>query len=227
MSPTTLPMDEKTVYLLQLYGTDTIEHASIASTPIQMNEINTPIRHVFLILTLGNTILKLEKNDRVELSMYCPKEFEDKEKLDIVPCTLSSFLYHGIVQNLQNGKSLSYFWTEYDLLHNNCQQFVFGLIKANQWLHTTRFHNIKRFNQEAHTLTETTTEYISKQYKTLPFFAIKLIVHSILQYASSYVRRNHSPKDHSEYVTANGIDFHTYPHCTPEECYKQEEVYIL
>ena len=223
MNKKILPMDEKTVYLLQLYGTDMIDHASIGSTPIQMDGINTPIRHVFLIVTIGPTTLKIEKNDRIELSIYSRKPFEDKEELDINPCILSTFLYNGIRYNRDHGKSLSYFWTEYDLLHNNCQQFVFGLLKANQW--NTGF--IKRFNQEADTLTETTTEFISKQYKTLPSFATKLIVQSIIQYASSYVRRNHSQKDHSDYVTTNCIDFHTYPNCTPEECYKREESIFL
>jgi hypothetical protein len=220
MSELVLPMEENTVELLQLYGDDVITSSYIASTPITINGINTPIRHVYLILVIHETRFMLEKNDRVELSIYSNRDYEDREELQITPCTLSTFLYNGIVWYRNKGKSLSYFWTEYDMIQNNCQQIVFGLLEANQWSK----HKIERFNQEADYITDKMTEYISNQYKSLPLYTSILLVHAITKYATSFMRRNHSNKEHSDYVTSDCIHFHTYPNCTVKERYNKEEL---
>jgi hypothetical protein len=231
MSLLSLPLEQHTVTLLQTYGSLSITSARIASTPIIINEIPTPALHVYLILDLENVSLIMEKNNRVEISLYTPCPLETSTSLSMTPCLLSTFLHNGIMAyqdaSLPTGEGLQHFWSMYHVETNNCQQFVFRMLRANQW----STHGLEQYNQGAEQIKSNLHQQaVTKKTHPLSSLVSKLITHtlveSIMTYSTNLVRQNQTSLPDSDLVTMDGIHFHSYPNCTPlEACQREEEWY--
>ena len=234
--PLSLPLDTQTVNLLQTYGHTVINSAKIASTPIVINGIPVPARHVYLILELQDVSLVIEKNDRVELSIYTSRSSEQSTVIWMIPGLVSTFIHNGILsyQNkaLALGHGLNQFWSMYHLEHNNCQQFVFRLLHTNQW----QTKDLEQYNQKAEHMKNTLHEqsqHLSEKNKIHPLaqMASKLITSKLFDvfanFGTTLMRQQQVKLPDSDLVTMDGIHFHAYPNSTPLEAYGYEEEWFL
>ena len=230
-----LPLEKQTVSILQTYGKHTIINAQIVSTPVLIHNIPTPAIHVYLILDLIDVKLIVEKNNRVEISYYAKRHSEQITPIRIVPCLLSTFIHNGILSYqdpaLPPGEGLNRFWSMYHLEHNNCQQFVFQLLKANQW----QTEHLEKYNQSAEKvkqhINDRTVELAEKNnYHPLAQMASKLITNTfmdaIAKFSTDIVQQQHKKLPDSELITMDAIHFHSYPGCTQlQACQYEEEWY--
>ena len=179
----TYSLDTTTVAIVETYGSSMVTGISLAATPIMLQKIRTPAKHVYLIFQLQDkTNIVMEKHDRTELSVYLsPRKNEEsiiipmdwfhqqKEKQQQKEQTLSQWIANAIYfyrferggQVRNTGDSLALFWSMYHVTNNNCQQWVWSMLLANGFPYEMMEREpFRHYNQKAEEIKKSAVNHI-------------------------------------------------------------------
>jgi hypothetical protein len=81
--------------------------------------------HLYVII---NNKYIIEKTQTVDNRNYAPSQEEEKKVLKVPNCTIDEFVKKGAAGNLKK------FWSQYQALKNNCQDWVINILSKNHVL---------------------------------------------------------------------------------------------
>jgi hypothetical protein len=223
-------LDTITVDLLTTYHSYLVTNVWIASTPIMLQGVKTPAKHVYLIFEVNNTKLIMEKHERTELSIYKVRPNEESIQLSLSLFdlyfrrqTLSEWIENGIMfyriekggRQRPVGDTLLLFWSKYHVTQNNCQQFVWSMLLANQFPHELMNNEpFIQFNQKAEEISIRAKEHVDKVSKEQGYHPLfqalsNSITNAFMDYVSQVTTtlaqaENKTVRDSAYAMTANG-----------------------
>jgi len=243
-------LDTITTDLLYHYNCSFVTNVWIASTPITFQGVPTPAKHVYLIFEVGDVKLVMEKHERTELTMYTIRPHEESVLIPLSlfdlyfrKQTLGEWIENGILYyHIEKGGStrplgdtLQLFWSCYHVTQNNCQQFVWSMLLANQFpyerMNTEPF---LRYNQKAEDIATRAIDHVEKVsaeqgYHPLFRNLSKSITNAFMDYVSKVTTtlaqaEQKSVRESSYAMTSNGKTITYYdPSISAEQVCRMEE----
>ena len=134
--------------ILEKYGNNEVREIKIYRIPIasaidrlgnllSQNKLNEAKKasnydnlfHLFATIRLDNNILlKAEKNQQIDVEQTSPEASTDYKQVNPENITLSNLFQKG--ENTQGTRN----WFDYDAFTNNCQKFIYNLLKGSNLL---------------------------------------------------------------------------------------------
>jgi hypothetical protein len=243
-------LDTITVDLLNTYHGYLVTNIWIASTPIMLQGVKTPAKHVYLIFEVNATKLIMEKHERTELSIYTVRSNEESISLELSlfdlyfrKQTLGEWIENGILfYRIQKGgiprpigDTLLLFWSKYHVTQNNCQQFVWSMLLANQFPYELMNKEpFIQFNQKAEEISIRAKEHVNKVSKEQGYHPLfqalsNSITNAFMDYVSQVTTtlaqaENKTVRDSAHAMTTNGktITYYDTSMSTEDICIIEE-----